>query len=122
MANENQQLRLPLDPATIQLLTNLIKSLVSTSAKVNSGVASIPSNHSASPHQVAHGLGVTPNFVSISSDTVITGNMPPNEGGGCYLSPGAAADATYIYIFNECSSGIVLSLPCQWYAAYIPTS
>lgn len=99
---------------------NLINIPTSTGALVNSGVASIPSNNAASPHQVAHGLGVIPNFISISGESSITGNST-NPGGTIFLDPGSAADATYLYIFNSCQSAVVLSLPCQWYAAFIPT-
>jgi hypothetical protein len=93
----------------------------STGALVNSGTASIPSNSGASPAQVAHGLGVVPNFVSISADSVIFSPGPSAYAwGGCYLQPNAVADDTYLYIFNTTPSSTVLSLPCVWYAAFIP--
>lgn len=97
---------------------NLINIPTSSGAKVNSAETSVPSNSGATHFAIAHGLGVTPNFVAVNGEIVISTSP---QGGAVYLDPSSPADATNIYVFNTCPSSTVSSLPCYWYAVYIPT-
>ncbi len=78
--------------------------------RVNSGVASVPANTSAYP--VAHGLGITPNLVSVSSPAAFVPGSPGSVASVYFNS----ADAIYIYVDNFSGGG---SRPAYWAAAYI---
>ena len=82
--------------------------------RVEKGVTSVTTSGSGTG-KIAHGLGITPNMYSVSSE------MWNSSGGqfyGLYLDPANPPDATYLYLKN--SSGLNNTFNVTWSVAYIP--